>query len=85
MFNEVMESYKLMSKTDKREKLINELKVMVAVFENMCNERNISYRQIQSKEILDLKNGNESEEDFLEAALVYIEYLKEVLGSLFTD
>ena len=55
-----------MSKTDKREKLINELKVMVAVFENMCNERNISYRQIQSKEILDLKNGNESEEDILE-------------------
>lgn len=27
--------------------------------------------------------GMESEDDYLEAAFVYVEYLKEVLGSLF--
>lgn len=85
MFNEVVESYKMMSKADKRGKLLDELKMMIAVFEDMCNEKNIPYREIKSKEILDLNNGKESEDDFLEATFVYVEYLKEVLGSLFTN
>ena len=83
MFEEVMENYKRMATSDKREMLISELKLMVAIFEKMCEDNNIEYRKIQSKEILDLNNGNETEDDYLEATFVYVEYLKEVLGSLF--
>jgi hypothetical protein len=83
MFEEVMENYKRMATSDKREMLISELKLMVAIFEKMCEDNSIEYRKIQSNEILDLNSGKETEDDYLEAAFVYVEYLKEVLGSLF--
>ena len=81
MFTEVIDNYKKLSISDKRQEIVNELKLMVAVFEKLCNDNNIQYRKIKSREILDLKNGNETESDYLEAIFVYIEYLKEVLGS----
>lgn len=82
MFEDLMASYKLLDNNDKRQKNIEELKLMIALLENLCRENNIQYRPIKSKEILDINNGNESESDYLEALFVYIEYLKEVLGSI---
>lgn len=83
MFENVIENYKKMKTSDKREKLISEMKLLIAVFEKMCIDNGIEYRKVKSKEVLDLNNGMESEDDYLEAAFVYVEYLKEVLGSLF--
>lgn len=82
MFNEVIENYKRMSTSDKRQEILNELKLLIAVFEKMCEDNNLQYRKVHSDEILDLDSGNETEEDYLEAIFVYVEYLKEVLGSL---
>ena len=83
MFSEVIDNYKRMSISDKREEIVKELKLMVVIFEKLCEENNIEYRKIQSREILDLKSGKETEDDYLEATFVYVEYLKEVLGALF--
>lgn len=80
MFEQVIENYKRMSIPDKRQENLKELKIMVAILEKLCVDYNIPYREIKSPEILDLDNGYESEEDYLEATFVYIEYLKEVLG-----
>ena len=79
MFEKVIECYKDMSVSDKREVNIEELKKMIAIVEKICVERNIPYRQIKSKEILQYNN---SEEDYLEAQFIYISYLKEVIWSL---
>ena len=83
MFSEVIDNYKRMSISDKREEIVKELKLMVVIFEKLCEENNIEYRKIQSREILDLNSGKETEDDYLEATFVYVEYLKEVLGALF--
>ena len=81
MFTEVIENYKKLSIADKRQEIVDELKLMVAIFEKLCEDNNIAYREIKSREILDLKKGEETASDYLEAIFVYIEYLKEVLGS----
>ena len=81
MFTDVIESYKKLSIADKRREIVSELKLMIAIFEKLCEDNNIRYREIKSKEILDLNDGKELEADYLEAIFVYIEYLKEVLGS----
>ena len=78
MFEELVESYKLLKTSDKRTKLIEDIKYLIAVFEQICKENNLEPQKITSREILDLNNGNESEDDFLEALFVYFEYLKEV-------
>lgn len=85
MLEDLIENYKLLSTQDKRQEILNEVKLMVAVFEKMCTDKKIEYRKINSREILDLKNGTESEDDYLEALFVYVEFLKEVSGSLLAE
>lgn len=85
MFEQVVNDYKKLDLNKKRTKLIDELKVMIAVLEKICIDNKIEYREIKSKEILDLNKDNVSEEDYLEALFVYVEYLKEVLGSCFLE
>lgn len=82
MFEDVMKNFKLMSKQDKRKEVLSELKIVVAVLEKLCVDNKLEYRIIRSEEILDLNNGLETEDDYLESLLVYIEYLKEVVGTL---
>lgn len=80
MFEEVMSNYKLMNIEDKRSANIKELKFVIAFLQRVCDNNNISYREIKSKEILDIKNGQGSEDDYLEAEFVYISLLKELIG-----
>ena len=83
MFEDLVESYKLLPTKEKRNKLLQEFKVLIAAFEQICEEQNVEVNSIKSREILDLDNGNESEDDYLEALFVYLEYLKEVVSTAF--
>ena len=83
MFEELIESYKLLPTSEKRNKLVRELKVLISAFDQICKEKNLDVQFIKSKEILDLKNGVETEDDFLEALFVYFQYLKEVVSTAF--
>lgn len=80
-FDEVLINYKNMSISDKRNANISNLKFMIAFLEKICDDKNIDYRSIKSKEILELNNGKETEDDYLEAEYVYISVLKEMLGA----
>lgn len=83
MFEELVNSYKALPIDEKRNKLLLEMKTLVAVFDNICDEQNIPHEEIKSKEILDLNNGLESESDYLESLFVYLEYLKEVVSAAY--
>lgn len=83
MFDNYVNQFKKLSLVDKRDKIIDNLKLMIVILEKMCVDNNIPYREVKSKEILVLNDDNCSEEDYLEALFVYVEYLKEVLGSYF--
>ena len=80
-FDNVLMNFKNMTISDKRKVSLEDLKLMIAFLEKICSDRNIEYRSIKSDEILDLKNGKESEDDYLEALYVYINVLKEMLGA----
>ena len=83
MFEDLIESYKLLPTKEKRNKLLQEFKLLIAAFEQICEEQNVAVNSIKSREILDLDDGNESEDDYLEALFVYLEYLKEVVSTAF--
>lgn len=85
MFKDLVESYKALSLTDKRNVILQELKEMIAIYENVCQQEGISHREIKSREILDLKEGKELEEDYLEALFVYVKYLKEVSSAVIAN
>lgn len=80
MFEKAVNDFDNLSIKDKKKKIIDEIKLMIVIIEKICIERKIDYREIKSKEILALNQENVSEDDYLTALYVYIEYLKEVLG-----
>ena len=81
MFESLMGSYKNMDQVNKKNALLNEIKNTITILQNLCEEKGIVFREISSKEILDLDNGKESIDDYLEAMFVYIKYLQELLGT----
>lgn len=79
-FELLVESYKRMNEVDKRNALVKEMEKTISILQGVCKEKNITIKDIYIKEILDLKDGKESIDDYLEALFVYIMYLEEILG-----
>lgn len=79
-FNNYIEEVKKLDTVEKRTELINSIKELIAVFESLANEEKIEINYLKSKEILDLNNSFVSEDDFIEAALVYLEVAKNIVG-----
>ena len=81
MFDKAVNEFDGLAVADKKKRIIDEIKLMIVVIEKICIERKIEYREVKSKEILALKQENVSEDDYLTALYVYVEYLKEVMGA----
>ena len=79
-FKEYVDAFKQMETIDKRKEIIRNINEVTAMFDMLATESNIQLSYLKSKEIADLKDGYESEDDYLEALLVYIENAKSVLG-----
>ncbi|MBE6154320.1 MAG: hypothetical protein E7163_01925 [Firmicutes bacterium] len=79
-FKEYIESFKQMSIPDKRLEIIHSINEITVMFDALAKNSNIELSYLKSNEVLDLKQGNESEDDYLEALLVYIENAKSMIG-----
>lgn len=80
LFTEYMDAFKELDISEKRIEIINSIKEVSALLVKLAADDGISLKCLNSKEILNFKNGRETEEEFLEALLVYIENFKEMLG-----
>lgn len=83
-FNEYIEEVKKLDTLSKRDELINSIKHFIAIFESLAEADNIELHYLKSGEILDLNKENVSEDDFLEATLVYVEVAKNLVGEYLT-
>ena len=79
-FEKYLSGFKQLQTIDKRKEIINRINEITATFDMLSTEANIPVSYLKSKENLDLKDGYESEDDYLEALLVYIENAKSLLG-----
>lgn len=79
-FEEYMEEFKQLDIKNKRNEIINSIKELIAVFDKIAMDDNIELHYLKNKEINDLKNKVVSEDDFLEAELVYLEVAKNLIG-----
>lgn len=80
LFTEYMEAFKELDISEKRVEIINSIKEISALMVKLANDEGMNLKYLNSKEILNFKNGNETEDEYLEALLVYIENFKEMLG-----
>ena len=79
-FQEYMEEFKLLDVEEKRSEIIDSIKELIAVFDKLAENDNIELHYLKNREINDLKNKVVSEDDFLEAELVYLEVAKNLIG-----
>ena len=56
------------------------MKELFVIFEGLAEADNVTLDYVKNNEILDLNNNNVSEDDFLEAAMVYLEISKDIIG-----
>ena len=80
-FNAFIEEYKELPLIDKQQTLVNDLKEIIALFQELCRIYRIDYKLLVNREILDIKKTNYSEDDFVEAIYVYIQMFKDVLSN----
>ena len=80
-FNAFIEEYKELPLIDKQQTLVNDLKEIIALFQELCRIYRIDYELLVNREILDIKKTNYSEDDFVEAIYVYIQMFKDVLSN----
>lgn len=79
-FKEYIDAFKKMQIPDKRKEIIRSINEVTAMFDMLASESSIQLSYLKSNEINELKDGYESEDDYLEALLVYIENAKSILG-----
>lgn len=78
-FNEYVLEFKKLNTLEKRDEVLKSIKELIAIFEKLAEVDNISLEYLKNKEILDIKSSD-TEDDFLEAEIVYIENAKNLIG-----
>ena len=79
-FNNYINEYKKLSVNEKRDELVDSIKELIVIFDEMSKQDGIEIDYLHSRDILDLKSDNVSEDDYLEACLAYVEIAKDVIG-----
>lgn len=75
-----IETYKKLSISDKHQIIEDELKVLIAIFEEENKKKDSNSEMLFNMEIFDTKKDNYTEHDFAESVFVYINILKESIG-----
>lgn len=79
-FNNYMNEVKKLDTNGKRKELYDSLMSLCNSIIELANHDGISLHYLQNKEINDLFNQDLSEDDYLEAMLVYFEIVKNMIG-----
>lgn len=79
-FNEYMNEFKKLNTNDKRREVVTSIKELIVAFDKLAQADNIELHYLRNNEIKDLNSENVTEDDFLEAELVYIEVAKNMIG-----
>ena len=80
-FDAFVEEYKTKSLLEKQGIIINDLKEIIALVQDLCAHHNIEYDLLMNREILDINKENYTQDDFAEAVFVYLQMYKELLSS----
>lgn len=79
--NNYVETYKKLPLNEKKQIVEKEIKDTLALLIQLHSNLGQESEIIFNKEVLDVKNGVSSEEDFVEAMFVYILSMQEMLAS----
>jgi len=81
-FDMLIDNYKKLQLDQKKEKLVDELKEMIAVYVYIAESNNIPIKLLKTKEMLDIDSNKSTEDDYIEAIYAYFNILKEIVSKI---
>ena len=80
IFTSFMDEFVKLNIDQKNNEIIEKQKVILAFLLKFAAERGIQFEFLKSKEITDIDNNKGTNEDYLEAMMVYTQNIEELLG-----
>ena len=82
VFDEYMEEFTKLDKSLKNKEIVEKEKMIIAYLMNYAEENNIKYDLLTSREINDILDEEGTDDDYLEAMMVYLHNIEELAGSI---
>ena len=82
MFKEVLSNFDDMSIKDKRQEINSELLYLNMLYKQLCQFKNVQYREVIDEDIKGFIDNVETEDEYLVAVYAYVEALKEMICAL---
>ena len=80
IFTSFMTEFVKLNVNQKNNEIIEKQKVILAFLLKFASERGIQFEFLKSKEIVDIEGNNGTNEDYLEAMMVYSQNIEELIG-----
>lgn len=80
IFTSFMDEFVKLNVDQKNNEIIEKQKVILAFLLKFASERGIQFEFLKSKEIADIEGNNGTNEDYLEAMMVYSQNIEELIG-----
>ena len=80
VFAAFMDEFVKLNIDQKNNEIIEKQKLMLAFLLKFADEHGIEFKLLKSKEITDIEKSNGTNEDYLEAMMVYTQNIEELIG-----
>lgn len=80
IFTAFMDEFVKLNIDQKNNEIIEKQKVILAFLLKFAAKRGIQFEFLKSKEIIDIENNKGTNEDYLEAMMVYSQNIEELIG-----
>lgn len=84
-FNNYVAAFKLLPLQEKKVRVVSEFQKLLTFIEKAKQDLNVQSGVLYNKEVLDLNSNQVSDDDFVEAMLVYVHSIQEALGGYFNE
>ena len=80
VFSSFMDEFVKLDISQKNNEIVEKQKLILAFLIKFATEHGISFEFLKSKEISDIEGNNGTNEDYLEAMMVYTQNIEELIG-----
>lgn len=80
VFSSFMDEFVKLDISQKNSEIVERQKLILAFLIKFATEHGVSFEFLRSKEISDIEGNNGTNEDYLEAMMVYTQNIEELIG-----
>lgn len=80
VFSSFMDEFVKLDISQKNSEIVEKQKLILAFLIKFATEHGVSFEFLRSKEISDIEGNNGTNEDYLEAMMVYTQNIEELIG-----